>query len=107
MALRIAVPIYDMCRPYTYPCLLNLSVIDRKLCEFPGIAAEIMADAIASARLTYQLIPTETPDWGTIIGIDPGIVSIIFRINASVEYMKKFVLYLKNLIFHYLMKIYK
>ncbi len=72
--LRIAVPIYDMCRPYTYPCLLNMSTVNRTECEFPGIAAEIMTDAISSAGLTYQLMPTQTPVWGTVIGVDAGIV---------------------------------
>jgi hypothetical protein len=73
--LRIAVPIYE---PYTYPCIYNITVVSRSTtCEYPGIAAEIMATAIdASSRFGYELIATDTVDWGTVIGTNASMCQL-------------------------------
>uniref|UniRef100_A0A914WQC3 Uncharacterized protein n=1 Tax=Plectus sambesii TaxID=2011161 RepID=A0A914WQC3_9BILA len=74
--LRIAVPVFE---PYTYPCVLHMSVINTTICPNPGIAAEILHYALRSANISYTLIPVNhLESWGTIIGRDPDTNVAVF-----------------------------
>uniref|UniRef100_A0A914XV64 Uncharacterized protein n=1 Tax=Plectus sambesii TaxID=2011161 RepID=A0A914XV64_9BILA len=74
--LRIAVPVFE---PYTYPCVLRMSVINTTICPNPGIAAEILHYALRSANISYTLIPiNHLESWGTIIGRDPDTNVAVF-----------------------------
>ncbi len=78
--LQIAAPVFP---PYTYPCVLQMKVINASYCAYPGIAAEIMHYAMVSANLSYTMIPLDNVDsWGLIIGRDPG-KNKLLKINQA------------------------